>query len=1088
MNSLWMYQSWNGDRMNKGMIKSTIREIKGSFGRYMAILLIVALGVGFFSGLQVAYDAMVYTADAYLDDLNFFDYRLLSTLGFDEETADVLAKEEGVLAAEGSKSADVLIAEADGTERVVKTISFPQKVNTLDLTAGRMPEAENECVVDRHAYSEADIGRKLTIAESNEKEDQDKFSVKEYTIVGIVRSPLYIHYDRGNTSVGDGAIDGFVYLMKEAYDMDYDTEIYIAFDKDAAIYSEEYDNLMDSREEEWKEICQREADFRYHRIYTEAQEEIEDADTTLQEKKADGEKELAEARDTLTDGENEIANGKNAISEAKRTLSDNKDTLEEKEEEYKKGLKVYKKNKAVYDKGKKAYDKGVNTYNTQYAEYEKNLTAYEANQKAYDRSEQEYAKAKEQYESGKAYLSEQEQKVKEQEFAAWRATLDATGSTLAGVKSQLDAGAVELKEAKKNIDTEGKKLSKADKQLKKAKKELDEAGIKIEEAKKQFSQAERQISEKERELVSAEKELANGRIEYDDAKKEYDEKIADAGKEIADAREELKNLEKPESYVLGRETNTGYAGFDNDAQIVKGIAKVFPIFFFLVAALVCMTTMARMMEEQRTQIGVLKALGYSNAAIIGKYMVYSGSGALMGAVGGYFAGTWTFSIVIWNAYKMMYDMGSLHYVLNSGLAVISVLVALLCSAGTTFVVCYQELREMAAALMRPKTPKAGKRVLLEKIPFIWKHLKFLDKVSVRNLFRYKRRFFMMIIGISGCTALLVTGMGVRDSIANIADTQFEQIFIYDIAADIREEEVKVPDIKESLLIAGKSVDLQTGGEVKSVYLMVPDEKERFSSYVDLHTEEGEQIDFPENGKAVISSKLAENYGIGVGDTVTLQNSDLKGGTVMVSGIYQNYFNHYVIMTPVTYEQLFKEKTEYNEMYVNIEENADVYAVASALMKEEDVSMVTVSADIKKRVSDMMGSLDYVVILVIICAAMLAFIVIYNLNNINITERIREIATIKVLGFYKEETNSYIFRENTVLTLFGSLVGILLGHYLHRFVMSQIKIDAVAFDVRVTGLSFILSIILTLLFNQIVNLFMSKKLENIDMAESLKSVE
>lgn len=1054
----------------------------------MAILLIVALGVGFFSGLLVAYDAMVYTADTYLDNLDFFDYRLLSTLGFDEETAHVLAKEKGVLAAEGTKSADVLVTEADGTEKVVKTISFPQKVNTLDLTAGRMPEAENECVVDRHAYSEADIGKKLTIAESNEKEDRDKFLVKEYTITGIVRSPLYIHYERGNTSVGDGAIDGFVYLMEEAYDMDYDTEIYIAFDQDAVIYSEEYDNLMKSREEEWEEICQREADVRYQRIYDEAQEKIEEADQTLQEKKEDGEKELAKARDTLTNGESEITDGKKAISDAKKTLSDNKRTLEKKEEEYKKGLKVYQKNKAAYDKGKKAYDKGVSTYNTQYAAYEKNYSVYETNQKAYDKSEQDYARAREQYEDGKAYLSEKEQKAKEQELAAWRTALDETGRTLAGAKSQLDAGAVELKAAKKTIDAEGKKLGKAGRQLQKAKKELDEAGIKIKEAKEQFSEAERQISVKERELASAENELADGRIEYDDAKKEYDEKIADAGKEIADARVELKDLEKPETYVLGRETNTGYASFDNDAQIVKGIAKVFPIFFFMVAALVCMTTMARMMEEQRTQIGVLKALGYSNAAIIAKYMVYSGSAALMGAISGFFAGTWTFSIVIWNAYKMMYDMGSLHYILNGRLAVISVFAALLCSAGTTFVVCYQELREMAAALMRPKTPKAGKRVLLEKISFIWKRLKFLDKVSVRNLFRYKRRFFMMIIGISGCTALLVTGMGVRDSIANIADTQFEQIFIYDIAAGIREQEVKVPGIRESLLVAGKSVDLQTGREVKSVNLMVPAEKEKFSSYVDLHTKKRDKIDFPENDRAVISSKLAENYGIGVGDTITLQNSDLKGGTVIVSGIFQNYFNHYVIMTPDTYEQLFKEKAEYNEMFANLEEGADVYEAASALMKEEDVSMVTVSMDIKKRVSDMMGSLDYVVILVIVCAAMLAFIVIYNLNNINITERIREIATIKVLGFYKEETNSYIFRENTVLTLFGSLVGVLLGHYLHRFVMSQIKIDAVAFDVRVAGFSFILSILLTLLFNQIVNLFMSKKLENIDMAESLKSVE
>ncbi|MGN0155414.1 MAG: FtsX-like permease family protein [Lachnospiraceae bacterium] len=1075
--------------MNKGIRKSTFREIKSSFGRYMAILLIVALGVGFFSGLKVAYEAMVHTADCYFKDKNFYDYHLLSTIGFDEDTADSLEQEDGVRAAEGTKSLDILVTTEKGTEEVVKTLSLPEKVNVPELTAGRMPEKENECLADEHHYKESDIGKKLVLSKSNDEEDLDKFAVKEYTIVGLVRSPLYTLYDRGTTSVGDGMLDAFLYIPKNAYDMDYDTDIYVVFDQDTAIYSEEYDDFIEEKEDIWEDICKAAANSRYDRIYTEAMEEIEDADSTLQEKKEDGEQELAEALDTLNDGKNQIADGENAIATAKKTIQDNEKTLEQKEAEYQKGLAAYQKNKKTYDEGKSAYDEGVETYNTQYASYQENLAAYETNKAAYDSSEAQYQEAKVQYDANKVYLSEAEQQTKEQELGVWRATLDETGKALTEAKAQLDTAAVTFAATKATLDANKTELSKADKQLKKAKKQLDEAGTQLDEAKKQIISAKNQISDKEQELSDAKEEIEDGQAEYEDAKEEYDEKISDAQKEIQDARDDLADLEKPDVYVLGRNTNSGYASFENDSAIVMGVAKVFPIFFFLVAALVCMTTMTRMIEEQRTQIGILKALGYSNSAVMGKYITYSGSAAVVGAVLGFFAGTWVFSIVIWTAYKMLYDMGSLHYVFDAGLAGLSMVVALLCSAGTTFVACYQELREMAAMLMRPKAPKVGKRVLLEKIPAVWNRLKFLDKVSVRNLFRYKKRFFMMIIGVSGCTALLVAGMGIRDSIATIADTQFDTISLYDMAVGVKEEEdVFVEGMKDSIRLAGGSVDMQIDDKVKGVSLLAPEDSSRFEDYMNLHTEEGEPVAFPEENEVVISFKLADNYNIKVGDEISLQNSDLKGGTVVVSGIYLNYFNHYVIMTPNTYKNLFGEEAEYNELFVNIEEDADVHDVASRLMKEENVSAVSVSEDMKDQVSDMMGSLDYVVILVIACAAMLAFIVIYNLNNINITERVREIATIKVLGFYKEETNSYVFRENILLTLIGSLLGLVLGHYLHAFIMDQIQIDAIAFDVNVKLLSFCLSVVLTLLFNQIVNFFMSKKLEKIDMAESLKSVE
>lgn len=1074
--------------MRRGLVKSTFREIKESFGRYMAILLIVALGVGFFSGLKVAYSAMLYTADYYLKQQNFYDYHLLSTMGFDEDAENFLESKDRDVVAEGSKSVDILMTEEDGTKRVIKTIELPEYVNKPELTAGRMPENARECLVDEHAFHEESIGDKLTIAAENEKEDLDKFKETEYTIVGLVRSPLYILYQRGATSIGDGTIDAYVYLETEAYDMDYDTDIYVLFDKEAAIYSDEYSDFMDSKEELWGEICQEAADNRYDRIYADACEEINDAEEILQEKRSDGARELEDALEKLNSGKSQIEEGENAINQAKKIIEENVKTLEEKEKTYKNGQKAYQQQKAEFDKGKTSYVKGVADYNTRYREYEASCKEYEAGKTAYEESEKQYEEALALYENGKLNLSEAEQQEKEQQLKAWRETLDTTSQTLSGIKTQLDTARSAFAASKKTLDEKGREIAKAEKQLVKANQELEDAGEQLQKGKKQLTAAKKQISDKEQELASARKELSKGRAEYDDAKKEYDEKINDAEEELADARAEVEDIEKPETYVLGRSSNAGYASFKNDAGIVEGIARVFPIFFFLVAALVCMTTMARMMEEQRTQVGILKALGYSNGAIIGKYIIYSGSAAVIGAVIGFFAGTWAFSIVIWKAYKMMYDMGSLHYILKPGYAVISILVALLCSAGTTFVSCYQELQEMAASLMRPKAPKVGKRVLLEKIPAIWSRLKFLDKVSVRNLFRYKKRLFMMIVGVSGCTALLVTGMGIRDSIAKIADKQFDTISIYDLSVGISEKEVNVDGMENFLLLAEKSVDMQMGNRTKSVNLLVPENSDRFANYMDLHDAEGEPVAFPEDNEVVISFKTAQNYGIKTGDKIHLQNSDLKGGSVTVSGIYLNYFNHYIIMTPNTYKELFEDNADYNEMFVNVRDGADVHAVSADLMKQDGVAYVSASEDMKKQIADMMKSLDYVVILVIVCAAMLAFIVIYNLNNINITERIREIATIKVLGFYREETNSYVFRENIILTLLGSLAGVILGHYLHAFVMSQIQIDAVAFDVHVSALSFIISVILTLFFNQLVNRFMSGKLENIDMAESLKSVE
>ncbi len=1073
--------------MSKGLIKSTFREIKSSFGRYMAILMIIALGVGFFSGLKIAYESMVYSAHDYYENMNFYDYHLLSTIGFDEDAAKILEEYEGVLAADGTKSADIIMKEENGTEGVMKTMSLPEKVNTLQIVSGRMPQDSSECVVDAAKYSESDIGKALTIADSNEEDDKKLFETQEFTIVGTVRSPLYAIYKRGTTPLGSGNIHAFVYLMEDVYDMDYDTDIYVSFDHDNYIYSDEYTKLMDDKEKDWEQFTRDIADARYDRIYDEAQNEINDAAKTLEEEKADAEKELGDALTELNDGRQKVEDGTFELQDAKKKLADSEHTFAEKEQEYKDGLEEYKENKKIFDKGKKQYDKAVAEYKKGYKEYKENVTAYENNQAAYEESEVQYAAAKQGYEEVKSYLTPEEQAVKEKELETWRTTLDQSRAALETAKGQLDAAKVTFDTAKKTLDKEGKKITEGEKELKKAKKKLDEAGVQIEETKNKFADARSKIYQSEKDLESAKKEIEDGQKEYDDAKAEFDEKITDAEHEIADAREELKELEEPEIYVLGRNTNQGYAGFDNDAAIINGVARVFPIFFFLVAALVCMTTMTRMIEEQRTQIGVLKALGYSSGSIIGKYVSYSGSGAVIGSCIGFTLGTWVFSLVIWNTYKMMYDMGDLRYVLNIALAIKCTLVAFMCSAGTTFFACYQELRDMAATLMRPKAPRVGKRVLLERIPVIWNRLKFLDKVSVRNLFRYKKRFLMMIIGVSGCTALIVTAMGLRDSVATIADTQYSSIALYDMIVG-SEEEVTVPGVSETMQVSSISADLTANKITKSMTILVPEEGTQFDHFMNLHTKDGKAVELPKDNQILLSYKMAEEFNVVIGDEIKLQNEELHGGIAVVSGIYENFFDHFVVMNPQTYQQMFAKDPEWNQIYVNVEDNEDVKKVATLFMRDESVSQVIMSSDIKDSFSDMMKSLDYVVIMVLVFAALLAFVVIYNLNNINITERIREIATIKVLGFYKEESNSYVFRENFIMTLIAALVGLILGRYLHTFVMDQIKVDGVAFDVQIKIISYVAGVVLTLIFNWIVNRFMSGKLEKIDMAESLKSVE
>lgn len=1036
--------------MKSTIWKSTFREIKQSLGRFLAILAIVALGVGFLAGLKATQPAMLITTESYYRRTNFYDYRLLSTVGFGKDDVEVFAAQDDVKAAEGALQFDVLCEGSGGNTYVLKAHSITERINQLTVVKGRLPESANECAVDANLFDESWVGKKIKLSDTNEEEDLEHFSYREYTVTAIVQSPCYIQYERGSTSLGNGTVNGFVYLLPEGFAEDYYTEIYIAFDHNFPLYSDEYGNYMDERQNFWEQIGQSVAEQRYETVKEDASVQLADGKAELQEKRSEAEEELKEAEEELKEAEKQLTDGEKRLADAKEELDAAPDELARQEAELDAAERTLAEKEAELNAGEIALGIG--------------------------------------FAQGIGQISDAMSGAGQGMFGSTSDQSQGVGADAAGAFGS----------AKEQMDSAKQQIADGRVQLAQAKEQIANGRAQLAEAKKRISEGRKEIAEKEEELADARKEYEAGRQEYEEGLEEYRTQIAEAEQKIADGEKALAGLKEPEFYALGRDTNIGYVCFENDSAIVSGMADVFPVFFFLVAALVCATTMNRMVEEQRTQIGVLKALGFSEWTIMFKYIFYSGIAAVLGCVLGFASGTVVFPNVIWVTYGIMYRIGSLKYYFDGRVAVISLIAALVCSVGTTLLSCRYELLQVAAELMRPKAPKVGKRVILEYIPFLWKRLKFLQKVSVRNVLRYKKRFFMMIGGISGCTALLVTGFGLRDSIANVAVQQYTEIQIYDINVSYSrpvdaaaEEELATlteNGVEEYAFVLEKTVDLETEQGIKSLNLVVLDSDTDMSPYLNLHTAGGEAISYPGQGEAVITHKFAEEQGIKVGSQITVRDENMDQIQVTVSGICQNFIYNYIYIADETYKDQMGEEPEYKTAYVNIAEDADARLAAVGLMKLEDVAAVAANADTMERVSAMMRSMDLIVFVVILCAAGLAFIVLYNLTNINITERIREIATVKVLGFYENESASYVFRENQVLSLIGAMVGLVLGYFLHLYVMSQINVDLIAFDIHVMPVSYLYSVLLTLVFSWLIGRAMRGKIDRISMTESLKSVD
>ncbi|MCM1144861.1 MAG: FtsX-like permease family protein [Blautia sp.] len=1252
--------------MGSAIVKTTIREIKGSVGRYLAILAIVMLGVGLFAGLTITKPAMIATENNYLREQNFFDFQLLSTVGFTQEDVEELAAMEGIADAEGTISVDALCAVDDTSEAVYKVFSVPEQINRLVVTAGRLPEAVDECVLDAGQYGEDAIGSQVVITDTNAEDTLEMFANRTYTVVGIVQSPSYINFERGTASIGDGKIAAFLCIPEEAFDCDYLTGIYLTTNERYDVYSDEYEDYIESMQDGMEEKAEELAWARYNRLLSDAQEEIEEAQDELDEKKAEAEEELAKAAEEIEDGEQdlrdgeqelidgekeiadyekELADGAEKIRDGEREIPDKekeiadadkeialheweifsgeqeigqgwylleqaKDTLREKEnellaaeEELRQGEKEIAKNQTELNEKEtelNAQEAMLNEKEAELSAQEAELNAKEAELNAQEEElnaqetalalqeaaleeesrkleqeqtelltmkdtlsveeyEQKMAKiqqakaqlqaVKEQLQAGKAQIQEgkaqiqagkaqlqagkaqiqagkaQLQEGKEQiqagkeQIQAGKAQLQAALAQLQDGKNQIQVGKAQIQAGKEEIAVQETLLKNSESQLAsgksevtKARAELEEGKAALEDGKKELADSKEELAKAQKELADARQELEDGKIEiedgrveladarkeYEEARAEFDEEVADAQKKIDDAREELEELEEPDQYVLTRNSNIGYACYDSDASIIAAIANIFPAFFFLVAALICMTTMNRMVEEQRTQIGVLKAMGYGNGAIMGKFLFYAGSAAFVGAVAGCVGGTWLFPKVIWEGYSIMYNMGGIEYVFDFRIALLSIAAALLCSMGAAYFSCRYELYSVPANLIRPKAPKNGKRIFLEKITFLWSRMKFLHKVSARNIIRYKKRFFMMILGISGCTALLLTGFGIKDSVTNVADMQYDEIQIYDIGVTFSDAQTdadmaKLAEESKEILTEisyqhEESVDIDFGGKTKSVNLEIPQDAETMSIFLNLHTESGEPISYPQEGKAVLTARIAEDMGIKVGDNVTLRDNEMNQLTVEVTALCENFVYNYIYLNRETYENQMGMEPEYKSAYVDVKEGVDVHEAAAALADKKSVLAVSVTADMRARIANMMESMDYIVLLIIACAGSLAFIVLYNLTNINITERIREIATIKVLGFYAKETADYVFRENMALTALGAVVGLLLGKWLHWLVMYYVRIDMLSFKTLVRPISYLWSLLLTFCFAVFVDIAMYRKLERINMAESLKSIE
>ncbi len=1102
-------------------------EIRKSRGRFLSILFIVTLGVAFFSGIRASEPDMRLTGDAYFDEAELMDIKAICTYGVTEDDVEAMEAEEGVACAEGAYSADFLYSTKDA-QQVLHVMSLQEKMNQITVSKGRMPESAGECLADDN--SSFAVGDQIRLESGTEDEVTDTLKTDTLEVVGLGNSPCYLSYGRGSSTVGDGSIRAFLIVPEDTFDMEVYSEVYMQVTgaKELLAFTDAYDGRVEEVLKRIEALADDRAVVRKDSLKDEANEKLEEAREELEDGRKEAKKKLDNAAKEIADAEKKLADARKQIEDGRAQIADAKMTLSSKQKELDAARVQYQDGVAQLNDGKAAYEEGLLQYEEARAEADVQLQTgrqlldglqaqINADEERYYALLAQIEDLREQADVSEDSLDDTGESAGEpdtgpdQQIAALEAQAQAVAARLEGERQAYTLGQAGIEAVRREMDNAQAELTAAKSQIDAAEAELAAAPAKLSSGQAQINSGWNELRSQEQKLVDGEAEIVSNEAKLVDAKKEYEEgkaeaeaEIADGEKKIAEAEADIEDIELPKWYVYDRSTLIEYSGFGENAQRLGAIGRVFPVLFFLVAALISLTSMTRMVEEQRTSIGTMKALGYSKGAIASKYIGYALLATAGGSVIGVLIGEKILPYIIVYAYGILYQhLPKILVPYDWGYAAMASGAAVFCTLFATVMACYKELEAQPAVLMRPPAPKNGRRVFLERIGVVWRHLNFTWKSTIRNLMRYKKRFFMTIFGIGGCMALMLVGFGLKDSCYEIAKLQFAEIQFYDgsiyLEEDITEEQ---QDELEAALKSEKQISrymkanmqnitLVNGKKECAAYECVFGSVEDIPWFVDFHDRRSkERYELTDDG-GIISEKTAKLLDVKQGDTIEIKDEEKGNKQVKVTQICENYMGHYIYFTPACYEEVYGEEPEYNSILFEVEDsdvNADLEKIGRNLLKQDGALSVSYTHDIEKQLDDMLRSLNLVIVVLIISAGMLAFVVLYNLNTVNIAERKRELATLKVLGFYNMEVAEYVYRENILLTFFGAVVGAVLGRFLHLFIIETVEVDSAMFGRNINMPSYIYSLILTVTFSMLINGVMYFKLKKIDMVESLKSIE
>ena len=1109
--------------MRSALNKDFIRDILKSKGRFLSIVAIVALGVAFFTGVKSSPIVMKTSSDKYYDKYNLMDIRLISTLGLTDKDVDDIKNIEGVEGVYPTYSIDV-ISIYNSTEKVLKVHGLDLNklndkknyINQLKLIKGRLPQKSGECVLEIPKIKALNypIGSEISLSSGKDDKLSKSLSKSKYKVVGYVETPYYLSQEKGNSSIGGGVIEGAIMIPESDFKMDTYTEMFLTVKsaKELDTYGDEYSNLVKTVTDKIENMKNKLTTRRYNEVVKKAEDKIQKQEDKLSKAKKDFDKGKKEYEENKLKSENEIKEAENKILDASEQIEDGKAQLKN---EKKRAFEQIEEGKVKLASAETDLKNGQKKYQTALKKFNSNKKTAESEIKKAESDLEELSNQIDDLKNGNKLIekqlqneqlseverSELENKLNENLYilsVMQQKYKDGTDK-LESSKSELLLGEKKLKETKATLEASEKKIANEKTKLKSSEKLAEE---KFKKAEEELYQRENQIEEAKLELKENKAKL---KTELNKAKKELqeaEEKIADGEEKIKDAKKQIKKIEKPTLYILDRDSHQSFVEYEGCANSIDALAKIFPVFFFAVAALVCLTTMTRMVDEQRINIGTLKGLGYKTSQISKKYILYALIACLTGSILGLAIGFSVFPTVIFFAYGMMYSIENIVYVFSIPIAIGITSLALIIIILSAYMACSKELKETPAILMRPKAPKGGKRILLERVPFIWNRFSFISKVTVRNIFRYKKRFLMTVLGIAGCTALILTGFGIKDSIEMILTGQYGTLFKYDmslvIQSDMTDKQIyelrknlsDIDEINKYEFFSYENGDIKVNNTTKEITIVVPENLKKMDKFIHLQDRKTQNPIELNNKGIVLTEKIARDLGVKAGDEIELINSDDKKAKIKVSHITENYISHYAYISPENYTKLFEKDLDFNRL-IGILNNPSVKIedkLSKKLFDIETVDGITFNTASKETFHNTIKNLNYVVLIMIISAGALAFVVLYNLTNVNISERIREIATIKVLGFYDKEVSAYIYRENIILTIIGTVVGLGLGTILHKFIMVTVEIQSMMFGRVIDISSYFIAAVLTIVLSLFVNLAMFYKLRNVKMVESLKSVD